>query len=316
MVDFLDIDINSGYTEEYYYRKNKRCIFDPIRKMLIIESPEEIIRQKFIRYLIDKLKVPESKIGVEVPMSDFKKYARGKADIIIYGEDEDGYHIPMVIIECKAPDVPLTDEVWFQAYKYDNILGTGLIIITNGKYTYGALWDEDDEQYYFIEELPKYKQLLSQRGFGFIPKETIEEAFESRCIGEDTDENLYPLIINLMELIFERSNGFDPINIGGLKIIKDGYRYASFGNAAGGDFSDNYKYFLIEDAEGENQIISLSIFSLLKCIDHPIFGNRNGYTTLVVGIDDFEEGHNSLQLNIDKYTKIEGNKYTICMMED
>ncbi|MDM0493092.1 hypothetical protein QTH32_01735 [Clostridium perfringens] len=36
-----------------------------------------------------------------------------------------------------------------------------------------------------------------------------------------------------------------------------------------------------------------------------------GNTVLVVAIDDFEKKHNSLQLNIDRYTCIDRNKYTI-----
>lgn len=42
-----------------------------------------------------------------------------------------------------------------------------------------------------------------------------------------------------------------------------------------------------------------------------MFGNRKGNTVLVVAIDDFEKKHNSLQLNIDRYTCVDRNKYTI-----
>ena len=323
----LEVDFDKYDVGRTYFKEGKRCIFDPIREILIVETPEEIIRQKFVRYLIEELKVPKNKIELEVPMSHFKKGAKGRADIIVYGENDEMCDIPIMLIECKAPNIPLVDEVWFQAYKYDYILGAGYIIITNGSVTYGAAWDEEDKEYYFVEELPRYEQLLNDKNFKFIydesegwkrtdfsmltAKSTIEEFIEFGWLGEDTNENLHPFIVNLVGFLFDTTINFAPVNIDGVNIIEDGHRYTSFGNAGGGNFEGDYKYFILEDEECNNQIISMSVFALLKCTDHPRFGNRKGYTTLVVAIDDFDKRHNSLQLNIDKYTEVQGNKYTI-----
>lgn len=327
MGDSLYINFDKYDLGRTYFRAGKRCLFDLIREILIVETPEEIIRQKFVRYLIEELKVPKSKIEIEVPMTHFKKGARGRADIVVYGENKEGDNIPIILIECKAPNVPLIDEVWFQAYNYDDILGADFIIITNGNYTYGAVWDKEDEEYYFVEELPSYQQLLSGGQFKFVyndlegwkrpnfseitdPK-TVEEFFELGWIGEGTEEYLYPLIINLAGFIQDTDTKFSPFNMEGINIIEDGDRYTSFGNAAGGSWEGDYRYFILEDKEGNNQIVSISIFGSLKCTKHPKFGNRKGHTTLIVAIDDFDKRHNSLQLNIDKYTKVQGNKYTI-----
>lgn len=312
----LNIDFNIYDIGRDYHRKNQKCIFDPIREIFIAKTPEEIVRQKVVKHLIEALDVPKSKIDIEVPMTHFKKGAKGRADIVVYGENKSGFEVPIILIECKSPNVPLIDDVWFQAYKYDDILGSGFIIITNANYTYAAVWDEDDEEYYFIEELPKYQQLLSGGGFKFIcdnseewkrpnfseltSPDTINEFLEYGWIGESTDICLYPLIVNLAGFLQDTSVKFSSINIDGLDIIEDGHRYTSFGNASGGSWEGDYRYFILEDKESNNQIISMSIFGHIK-----------GYTTLVVAIDDFEKKHNSLQLNIDKYTIVEGNKYTI-----
>ncbi|MFU0824066.1 type I restriction enzyme HsdR N-terminal domain-containing protein [Clostridium sp.] len=323
----LDIDFSHYDIGKTYYRQNNKCIFDPIREILIIETPEEIVRQKFIRYLIEELKVPKNKIGVEVPMTYFKKGARGRADILVYGEDEEGYNVPIIIVECKAPGIPLVDEVWFQAYKYDNILGAGFIIITNGDYTYAAVWDEVDKEYHYIEELPKYEDFISDKSFKFIfddsegwkrpdfkellSKKNIEEFLDFGWIGEDTSENLYPLIMNLAGFLHDPKIKCSPFKVNGLNIIEDGHRYTWFGNAAGGIWEGDYRYFIIEDETGNNQIVSISIFGKAKCFNDPKWGNSKGTTTLVVAIDDFDKRHNSLQLNIDKYTKIKGNNYLV-----
>ena len=168
-MDFsLDINFDKYNLGRAYYRQGKKCIFDPIREMLVIETPEEIIRQKFIRYLMDVLKVPKNKIEVEVPMAHFKKGAEDRADIVIYAENKSGEIIPLAIVECKAPNVSIVDEVWYQVQKYDEILNTGFIIVTNGNDTYVAIWDTEDECYYFIEELPSYEKLLDKENFRYM----------------------------------------------------------------------------------------------------------------------------------------------------
>lgn len=307
----LEVDFDKYDVGRTYFKEGKRCIFDPIREILIVETPEEIIRQKFVRYLIEELKVPKNKIELEVPMSHFKKGAKGRADIIVYGENDEMCDIPIMLIECKAPNIPLVDEVWFQAYKYDYILGAGYIIITNGSVTYGAAWDEEDKEYYFVEYLLKYEKLLRDKNFNFVyddfqgwekpnfkelfSNKNIEQFIEFGWLNENTSKDLYPLVLNLGAFIFDTKISCSPIKIDKLNIIEDGHRYTSFGNAGGGWWSGDFRYFILEDKEGNNQIISVSILG----------------SYLVVAIDDFDKRHNSLQLNIDKYTEVQGNKYTI-----
>lgn len=326
MENSLDIDFSIYDIGGNYYRENKKCLFDPIREILIIETPEEIIRQKFITYLMNELDVPKNKIGVEVPMSRFKKGSKGRADIIVY-EEEDGCDFPLILIECKANNVSLVDDVWFQAYKYDKILGTGFIIITNGTYTYGAILDKNDGSYNYIKELPNYKQLLSRENielnysdqqewkrpnFSEIRnKDTIKKLQNFGWIGEDTEEHLYPFIINLVGFIQDTKVKFSPVKLENFNIIQDGDRYTSFGNAGGGSWEGDYRYLMLEDAQGNHQIISISILGGVSRKDHPKLGNRRGSTILLVAIDTFDKRHNSLQLNLDKYTKIKGNKYTV-----
>lgn len=152
-------------------------------------------------------------------------------------------------------------------------------------------------------ERPKFNELTS--------KENIDLFLDFGWIGEDTEEDLYPLIMNLAGFLQDETIEIEPINKRGINIIENGHRYTSFGNAAGGRFTGDYRYFILKDYYGNNQIISISIFGLLKCTNNPVFGNRKGNTTLVVAIDDFDKRHNSLELNIDRYTIVNGNKYTI-----
>jgi len=322
-INFNDYDIGRNY-----YRNNKICIFDPIREILVIKTQEEIIRQKFVKYLINELKVPKCKIDIEVPMTYFKRGAKGRADIVVFRENNEGINNPLILIECKSPSVSLTDDVWYQAYNYNDYLGVEFIIITNGTNTYCINLSDKFAKFRYITELPKYDQILTGSNFEYVDiddsliwerpefkemlsENQIKEFFEFGWVGEETSSYLYPLVFNLAGLLHDMRIKFSPVNFDGINIIEDGHRYTSFGNASGGSFEGDYRYFILEDEERNNQIISVSIFGSLKCVDDSTYGNRKGHTTLVVAIDDFDKSHNSLQLNIDKYTKINGKQFTI-----
>src|SRR4051812_47841120 len=98
--------------------KNKvRCL---VRKSYLHLTPEEIIRQAFINYLILEKRFPVDKIHIEVPLSRFEKGIKERADIIIY----DMNNVPLMVYECKHANVDLTDEVLAQGNKYFGYIDT------------------------------------------------------------------------------------------------------------------------------------------------------------------------------------------------
>jgi len=70
------------------------------------------VRQHFIHYLADHRNVPRSLIAVEASL----RYHRLKkrSDIVVYGKDG----TPCLIVECKAPDVTVTQAVFDQVAMY------------------------------------------------------------------------------------------------------------------------------------------------------------------------------------------------------
>ena len=129
---YHEIVLDDYHVESKYQRNNRKCFFDPIRKILIVENPEEIVRQKILLYLQHKMGVPLDKIHVEIPMTHYKKGSKGRADIIVQGIDKDEILKPVIVIECKAPHVPLTDDVYDQVVRYNEVLGADNLIVTNG----------------------------------------------------------------------------------------------------------------------------------------------------------------------------------------
>lgn len=106
-------------------------VWDPLRKKEVALTPEERVRQWFIGVLRDRLKVPEHMMMSEVSMRFGQKPFR--ADILVYGRDT----APLLVVECKRPEVEMSREVLEQALKYNLVLDVKYIVITNGAKTFG-----------------------------------------------------------------------------------------------------------------------------------------------------------------------------------
>ena len=104
---------------------NTEQVFDPIRKKWIIFTEEEKVRQFFIQFLINELKIPASHISVErkITLNGLTK----RYDIVVYKAA-----VPWMVVECKAPHIPLTQEVLEQAGRYNQTLNAEIIGVTNG----------------------------------------------------------------------------------------------------------------------------------------------------------------------------------------
>ncbi|MBQ0006595.1 MAG: type I restriction enzyme HsdR N-terminal domain-containing protein [Alistipes sp.] len=102
-------------------------IFDPLRKKNVPDTPEERVRQSVIRWLHE-----EQGVSMELMMSEYSFLWNGRrhrADIIVFDRELK----PIILVECKAPDVPLSDDVWHQALRYNRELDVKKIILCNGR---------------------------------------------------------------------------------------------------------------------------------------------------------------------------------------
>ncbi len=131
----------------------KRMIFDGIRKKMVKLTPEEWVRQNFIAYLIGFKEFPASLMAVETKVNINGLSQR--ADIVSYSTQRK----PILVVECKAPKVKITNQVFDQVARYNIQLKTRLICVTNGKKHYCALLNKDGRQYNFLEDIPSYQQL-------------------------------------------------------------------------------------------------------------------------------------------------------------
>lgn len=123
-------------------------IFDSLRKKFVALTPEEWVRQHFIMYISHELKYPTSMIAVEKGLK-FNTLQK-RADIVVH--DRQG--APWMVVECKAPEVKLTQEAFYQAAGYHLQLQVQYLAVTNGLQHYCCKFA--DGTFEFISNFPPY----------------------------------------------------------------------------------------------------------------------------------------------------------------
>lgn len=130
-------------------------IWDPLRRKNVTATPEERVRQWFILQLRQSFGVPATMMNSEVGfLFGGKRY---RADIIIY--DRSG--VPVAVVECKRPDVSITEEVATQAMQYNSVLKVKYLILTNGKMTY--IYTLKDGVFALCDHIPLYEEMICQQ---------------------------------------------------------------------------------------------------------------------------------------------------------
>ena len=133
-------------------KENKNnVIFDEIRKKWIILTPEEWIRQNFIKYIILK-KYPASHINCEKVF--YINKVQKRYDIVVYnssGEVE-------ILVECKSPDIKINNDHFDQVMRYNIKLKSKRIIVTNGLENYYFKFNEKNKEYIQEKDLINYSK--------------------------------------------------------------------------------------------------------------------------------------------------------------
>ncbi len=107
-------------------RAGRELVWDPLRRRWLVLTPEEWVRRHVIAYL-ERLGAPAGRICQEYPVDVNGQPQR--ADIVV----TDGGGRPLLVVECKAPEVELTPKVYAQAVRYNAVLGARYLALSNGK---------------------------------------------------------------------------------------------------------------------------------------------------------------------------------------
>lgn len=134
-------------------KEDKVYIWDQIRRKYVALTPEEWVRQHFVNYLISEKGYPSSLIANEIQIN--LNNQRRRCDTVIYDRELS----PLVIVEYKAPDIKITQNVFDQIARYNIVLKVKYLIISNGLEHYCCLIDYDNMKFEYLTEIPHHDLL-------------------------------------------------------------------------------------------------------------------------------------------------------------
>ena len=131
----------------------KLSILDPLRRKFVALTPEEWVRQHFVNFLLREKGYPAALIANEIQI-DLNKLKK-RCDSVVYNRDLS----PLMIIEYKAPDVDITQQVFDQIVRYNIVLKVKYMIVSNGLNHYCCIMNYDKQSFNYLSDIPNYTDL-------------------------------------------------------------------------------------------------------------------------------------------------------------
>jgi hypothetical protein len=134
---------------------DKMYIFDQSRRKFVLLTAEEWVRQNCIHFLHNHKNFPINLISVEKSFKLNNLVLR--YDIVAYSKKAE----PVLLVECKAPDVKITQQTFDQIAVYNLELKVPYLIVTNGIELFCCSIDFKNFKFLFITEIPDFKTITS-----------------------------------------------------------------------------------------------------------------------------------------------------------
>ncbi len=148
----IPIDLNP-YKSKLRLKKEEGIIyvFDFIRSKWLMLLPEELVRQLLIIYLIEAKGYSKNVIAVErgLKVNNLSK----RCDLLIFDKDTR----PTMLVECKAPKVKITQDVFRQIAIYNMSFEVDYLLVTNGVQTYCCQMNYEQKSWAFLNDIPDAK---------------------------------------------------------------------------------------------------------------------------------------------------------------
>lgn len=136
-------------------QEGKTQVFDPLRRRYCALTPEEEVRQKVLYLLVEHLGVPQGLLAVEysIKVNGLDK----RCDAVVFGREGE----PLMIVECKAATVKITEKTLDQAIRYYSALRPKYLMLYNG--TSCFCFKMENNQLKALDHLPSYSEIQVER---------------------------------------------------------------------------------------------------------------------------------------------------------
>lgn len=134
--------------------KGQVTVFDIIRKAHVILTPEEWVRQHVVHFLIHAKGYPKGLVEVEKNIKLFNTEKR--VDILVRTVGLK----PLLLVECKAPHIKLTQAEANQIGRYQLALEASYCMLTNGSQHF--VMKLSGGKLCAVPDLPSYAEAIAQ----------------------------------------------------------------------------------------------------------------------------------------------------------
>ena len=128
-------------------------VWDEASRKYVALTPEEWVRQHFVHFLIAEKGYRQELIANEVSIS--LNGTAKRCDTVIF----DRQLTPLVVVEYKAPSIPITPKVFEQIVRYNMVLHVQYLIVSNGMRHFCCQIDYETRSYRFLKEIPNAKAI-------------------------------------------------------------------------------------------------------------------------------------------------------------
>lgn len=130
-------------------RRGLLHVWDAVRGRWLVLTPEEWVRRHVLAMLTERAGIPAANISQEHPVN--VNGTAQRADIVVSGDDGR----PLMLVECKAPEVSVCAATLDQAFRYNAVLGARYVMLTNGTDHY--IYEVSDGGYLPLKDFPDLK---------------------------------------------------------------------------------------------------------------------------------------------------------------
>lgn len=149
----VEIPLRNNFSNGSSSKKEE--VFDHLRKKWVCLTPEEWVRQHFVRWMSEYLGYPTSFMANEIGIT--LNGRKRRCDTVVFTPELS----PLMIIEYKAPNVVISQKVFDQIFRYNMVLEAKYLIVSNGLNHFGCKILYDSQSYLYIKEVPSYQILCN-----------------------------------------------------------------------------------------------------------------------------------------------------------
>lgn len=145
--------------------QSSETLFDPVRRIWVKATPEERVRQRCLKKMIERLGFPKSALAVEkalreLPCSGALEAPDRRVDIVCFSLGGSGKTslVPLLIVECKELEVD--ERALEQIVGYNRFVGAPCLALVGATQEWVGCWQKQEQKYHFYSQLPSYELLL------------------------------------------------------------------------------------------------------------------------------------------------------------